>query len=138
MSNVYIPVTVQELFQNDQRFPVVTSLLVIEDSVRTWVNCTQQEMPVQDKKTDYTRIETQYNCTRFNGYYTMYKGVFVLRNNKHEDELFEVGFLSHRKLTKDDLSFDEETPTVLVTVNDRIQIEARPGVALVKTLMYVE
>lgn len=115
----------------EQEFNIVTRLVLIQDSVKTWTNCHETEFPKVDKF-DELSWEQKYKCNTFCGYYFLYKGVLITE----QGQLVEVGFLSPKELYSSCLLYDEIGSYVKVRTLKDVQVSNVPGYNLSKILMY--
>lgn len=127
-----IPATLENV-QTPDEFEIVTSLLLIQDSVLTWTNCSKervlQPVEIEDKSVKYY---DQWTCTTPHGWYKLYKGVLIT----NEGTLLDVGFLSKEELTINDLNQNDTGTFIRVKTTDNVQVKKTPGYSLNKIFIY--
>lgn len=121
-----------ETIQTPERFEIVTSLLLLEDSVLTWTNCSKERVLDPNSIEGESIYYDRWTCNTPHGWYKMYKGVLVT----NEGNLLDVGFLSKDELTINNLSQNENGTFIQVKSMNNIQVNKIPGYNLNKIFVY--
>lgn len=126
-----MPATLENV-QTPDEFEIVTSLLLIQDSVLTWSNCSKQRVLNPNSIEGESVYYDQWDCTTPHGWYKLYKGVLIT----NEGTLLDVGFLSKEELTINDLSQNNSGTFITVKTTNNIQVKKTPGYNLNKIFIY--
>jgi len=127
-----MPASISNTQTPEGQFRVVTSFLLLEDSVQTWTDCYKQRVLQRDSKEGIDTFYDQWSCETPAQWYHMYKGVIITE----DESLVEVGFLSKKYLTIYNLEQNGEGTFVKVKARTDIQVSPVPGYELQKVFVY--
>lgn len=128
-----VPASLENV-QTPNEFEIVTSLVLIQDSILTWTNCSKQRVLNPNSIEGESAYYDQWTCNTPYKWFKLYKGVLIT----NEGSLLDVGFLSQNQLTINDLTQNENGTFIRVKSVNNIQVREVPGYNLNKIFIYEE
>lgn len=130
---VIVPASIETIQTPNSEFEIVTSLLLVEDSVLTWTGCYNERVlsnsGVDEKQATYY---DKWVCPTPYKYFKLYKGVLITE----DQSIVEVGFLSDRLLLYSDLEQNQHGTFIKVKALNNIQVKNVPGYSLTKIFIH--
>lgn len=127
-----VPASISNVQTPEGEFNIITSLLILEDSVLTWTDCSKQRVLNPNSIEGESTYYDQWTCNTPYQWYKLYKGVLIT----DEGDLIEVGFLSTNYLSVRDLKQNNNGTYIKVRTLNNIQVKKVPGYELQKVFIY--